>query len=184
MLYFQTWKVTLILLVCALGVILSLPNMFSPATLATWPSWIPSKQVSLGLDLRGGSYLLFEVDMAGVERDRLNNVVDDLRVQFRQANIGYAAGGFTVDADHIAFTPRDAGQMDAIRDIVRKVDAKLEVTVATNGDVVLKPDPAALDEQRQQAVKQSIEIVRRRQGCHRQDGPYDVPARRRGEQSG
>jgi protein-export membrane protein SecD len=149
MLYFQTWKVTLILLVCALGVILSLPNMFSPATLATWPSWIPSKQVSLGLDLRGGSYLLFEVDMAGVERDRLNNVVDDLRVQFRQANIGYAAGGFTVDADHIAFTPRDAGQMDAIRDIVRKVDAKLEVTVATNGDVVL-------------AVKQSIEIVRRR----------------------
>ncbi len=31
MLYFQTWKVTLILAVCALGVIFTLPNLFSPA---------------------------------------------------------------------------------------------------------------------------------------------------------
>jgi protein-export membrane protein SecD len=161
MLYFQPWKVLLIVVVCVLGVILALPNMFSQTTLAAWPSWVPSKQVSLGLDLRGGSYLLFEVDMAGVERDRLNNVVDDLRRQFQQAKIGYT-GGFTVDAQHIAFSPRDPSQMQDIRDIIRKIDAKLQITVAANGDVEIKPDEVALEDERQQAVKQSIEIVRRR----------------------
>ena len=38
MLYFQTWKVTLILAVCALGVLFSIPNLFSAATLERWPN--------------------------------------------------------------------------------------------------------------------------------------------------
>ena len=67
MLYFASWKVVLILGICALGVLFSLPNLFSPATLAALPSYIPHKQVSLGLDLRGGSYLLLEVDFAAAQ---------------------------------------------------------------------------------------------------------------------
>ncbi|MGH7061160.1 MAG: protein translocase subunit SecD, partial [Stellaceae bacterium] len=61
MLYFANWKVILICTVCALGVLLSLPNLFNPAFLAKLPEAVPHKQVSLGLDLRGGSYLLLEV---------------------------------------------------------------------------------------------------------------------------
>jgi SecD/SecF fusion protein len=53
MLYFATWKVLLICAVCALGVLLSLPNVFTPAQLAHVPRFIPHKQVALGLDLRG-----------------------------------------------------------------------------------------------------------------------------------
>ena len=41
-----------------------IPNLFSPQTVERWPAFLPKKQVSLGLDLRGGSYLLYEVDMA------------------------------------------------------------------------------------------------------------------------
>ena len=69
MLYFANWKIALICAVCALGVLLSLPNLLSSTFLARLPSWLPHKQVALGLDLRGGSYLLLEVDVAAAQRE-------------------------------------------------------------------------------------------------------------------
>ncbi len=85
MLYFPKWKVTLILAACFAGVMLTLPNLFSPQTVERWPGFLPKKQVSLGLDLRGGSYLLYEVDMRSVLTERLNRLVDELRNEFRTA---------------------------------------------------------------------------------------------------
>jgi len=76
MLYFANWKVLLICAVCALGVIASIPNLFTPAQLAHLPSFIPHRQVALGLDLRGGSYLLLEVDVAAAQHDRLNSIIE------------------------------------------------------------------------------------------------------------
>src|SRR6266403_1535946 len=89
MLYFASWKVLLICAVCALGVIASLPNLFTPTQLAHLPNFIPHKQVALGLDLRGGSYLLLEVDVAAAQHEHLNTIVDNVRNALRDANIGY-----------------------------------------------------------------------------------------------
>ena len=47
------------------------------------------RQISLGLDLRGGSYLLLEVDLNTVVRERLESVVDGVRGKLRTANIRY-----------------------------------------------------------------------------------------------
>src|ERR1700736_3592318 len=91
MLYFASWKVTLICAVCALGVLLSLPNLFSPSVIARLPSFVPHKQVALGLDLRGGSYLLLQVDVAAAQRERLNSLTHSVRNALRDANIGYTA---------------------------------------------------------------------------------------------
>jgi len=68
MLYFANWKVLLICGACLLGVLLSLPNLFTPAQLSYLPHFIPKKQVALGLDLRGGSYLLLHVDVDAAQR--------------------------------------------------------------------------------------------------------------------
>ena len=43
MLYFANWKISLICAVCALGVILSIPNLFSPAQLDRLPSYLPAQ---------------------------------------------------------------------------------------------------------------------------------------------
>ena len=48
MLYFANWKITLICAVCALGVLLSLPNLFSPSLLAQLPSFLPHKPFLAG----------------------------------------------------------------------------------------------------------------------------------------
>src|SRR5258708_29339462 len=113
MLYFETWKITLTCAVCARGVLLSLPNLFSPSFLAHVPNWLPHKQVALGLDLRGGSYLLLEVDVAAAQRDRLNSIIDNVRNALRDANIGYT--GLNLAGHAIAFTTRQPGQTEPAR---------------------------------------------------------------------
>src|SRR5229473_1018043 len=160
MLYFPKWLVTLILGICALGVILSLPNLFSPQTLDALPGWVPKKQVSLGLDLRGGSHLLLEVDMGAVRRERFNALVDSLRSECRTARIGYT--GLNAEGDRVAFTLREPERLDDVRALVKKIDPEIDMAVAAGGDITLKPNPVALEARTRSAVEQSIEIVRRR----------------------
>ena len=84
MMYFSRLKIALILGVCVLGALLCLPNLLpAPA------SWLPWQQVHLGLDLRGGSYLLLEVDMATVVRERLDSIADGARTALRGKVTGY-----------------------------------------------------------------------------------------------
>ena len=160
MLYFQTWKLVLILGACLLGVIFALPNAFAPETVARWPSFLPHKQVSLGLDLRGGSHLLLEVDMGAVEKERLAGLVDEIRTQLTGAKIGYT--DLHADANHVAFTVRDLDRIKDVRDIVTKIDPDIDVQIAANGAASLTPNEVALTQRRASAVDQSIEIVRRR----------------------
>ncbi len=55
MLYFSRLKAAAILGACLLGVLLCLPNLWAAPN-----SWLPWRQIHLGLDLRGGSYLLMQ----------------------------------------------------------------------------------------------------------------------------
>ncbi|MCX7368023.1 MAG: protein translocase subunit SecD, partial [Alphaproteobacteria bacterium] len=86
MLHFARWKQAVILGVCLLGVLLCLPNLMPRSA---FPSWMEPRQISLGLDLRGGSYLLLEVDLNTVVRERLESAVDGVRGKLRTANIRY-----------------------------------------------------------------------------------------------
>jgi preprotein translocase subunit SecD len=160
MLYFPKWLVGLILGICALGVILTVPNLFPAQIVERWPDFLPKKQVSLGLDLRGGSYLLYQVDMQSVVRERLDNVLDGLREQFRTARIGYL--GLHSNGKQVSFTLRDPQRMDEVPGIVRKVDPDLNTSTGADGAVTLALNEVALKALDRQIVDQSIEIVRRR----------------------
>ena len=160
MLYFAGWKILLICAVCALGVLFSLPNLFNPAQLAFLPKQIPHRQVALGLDLRGGSYLLLEVDVAAAQRDHLNALVDSVRNGLRDAKIGYT--GLNVEGDTIVFSIRDAGRIEEARQILAKLDADMTVELAGDGAGTMRFSEAATESRRRQAVDQSIEIIRRR----------------------
>jgi len=82
MMYFSRLKTWLVLGTCILGVLLALPNLF-PAPAA----WVPWRTIHLGLDLRGGSYLLLEVDMNAVIHERLDSLADSARTSLRRAGI-------------------------------------------------------------------------------------------------
>lgn len=160
MLYFANWKVLLICVICALGVLLSAPNLLSSSELDRLPAFIPHKQVALGLDLRGGSYLLLEVDVAAAERERLNSLIDNVRNALLDANIGYT--GLAVKDDAIVFKLRQPERVDDARAALAKIDPDLVVTIAADGSGTVTFSPLATETRRRQAVDQSIEIIRRR----------------------
>jgi preprotein translocase subunit SecD len=160
MLYFAQWKVLLILGVCALGVLFSLPNLFTPAQLAWLPSFIPRKQVALGLDLRGGSYLLLEVDVAAAQNEQLNSTIDNVRDALRNAKIGYT--DLNVQNGTIVFTIRDQDRIDDARTALSKIDPSLSVEITPSGAGKMQFTAQATEQRRSQAVEQSIEIIRRR----------------------
>jgi preprotein translocase subunit SecD len=160
MLYFANWKVALIAAVCLLGVFLSLPNVLPSALLAGLPDAVPHQPVALGLDLRGGSYLLLRVDFGQEEAERLTGLVDNVREALRTANIGYT--GLGVHEEAITFTVRDLSRIDDAQTALAKIDPDLSVKIAPDGAGSLAFGAAAAEARQRQAVDQSIEIVRRR----------------------
>ena len=72
MLRFSSWKVALVLGICLLGLVYSLPNLFPRAQMERMPDWLPHEQINLGLDLQGGSHLLLEVQLGAVIRSAWN----------------------------------------------------------------------------------------------------------------
>ena len=67
MLFFTRWKALAILLTAFVVCLCAVPNFFPERMVKNWPSWA-QRHVVLGLDLQGGSHLLFEVDTGAVRK--------------------------------------------------------------------------------------------------------------------
>ena len=159
MIYFEKWKIVLIMVVCALGILYAAPNAVDRSLLEGLPDALPNKQISLGLDLQGGSHLLLEVEVAAVIKERLAALVDAARTELRRARIGYR--GLGILGKGIAFTVRDRKQLDDARRILRDLEPGADVT-EDGGRLVMELSEQALRDREAAAVSQSIEIVRRR----------------------
>ncbi|MBL28829.1 MAG: protein translocase subunit SecD [Rhodospirillaceae bacterium] len=177
MVRFERWKIALVVGILVLGVLFSLPNFFSRDAVESWPDWIPNKQISLGLDLQGGSHLLMEVEVGAVVRERLESLVDEARVRLRGDRIGYTGLGVSGNAVHL--TIRDTGQIDAAVEILRDIDRSVIVSSDPDGTVTLTLTEQAMTERQRSAVDQSIEIIRRRID---ETGTREPTIQRQGEQ--
>ena len=69
--------------------------------------------VHLGLDLRGGSYLLLEVDMKAVIKERLDGLVDGVRQALRPGAIFYQTLQAQPDQNRVLLQLRDPGKIEA-----------------------------------------------------------------------
>jgi SecD/SecF fusion protein len=170
MLHFARWKTAAILLVCLAGVLTSIPNLLPRAV---FPDWFPVRQVNLGLDLRGGSYLLLEVDLNTVVRERLDGMVDAARTRLRTANVRYVNLSADAASRRMGLRVTDPAQVPAAVAALRELANPIQTTTGQNVpdmDVTSLPDgqvwatltEAGLRAKASSAVEQSIEIVRRR----------------------
>lgn len=173
MLRFDPWKVILIALVSLAGFIYSAPNFFSEESLEGLPGWVPQRQIVLGLDLQGGSYLLLEVDTEAVLRERLDTILSDTRDALREARIGYTGLGKSGDAVSVRIRNAEDYEngLSALQDLAVDVAANpfsglpekdLIVEAGEGGRVTLQLSETARQQMSTAAVAQSIEIVRRR----------------------
>ncbi|MFL5336376.1 MAG: protein translocase subunit SecD [Geminicoccaceae bacterium] len=164
-----TWRTLVIAGVCLFAFLSLLPNFLSPAIRDSMPSWLPSRAITLGLDLQGGSYLLLEVDIEPVYRERLETMVNDVRAALRAARIGYR--GLGVQGEAVALTLTDPAQRDqALAEIEKLNQSSLSTAGRIRdfdvddqaGSIVLRLTDAKRNELRQSAISQSLEVVRRR----------------------
>ena len=160
MLYFGRAKTALILGVCVLGALLCLPNLL-PAPAA----WVPWRQVHLGLDLRGGSYLLLQVDMEAVRKERLDTILDRTRTALagKYRSLAEPAGERRVSVA-LRDPAQTAAAVEALKTLAINPDGGADFDIATLPDATLSltPNEVALRARASGAVQQSIEIVRRR----------------------
>ena len=166
MLYFTRLKTLLIIGICALGIIFILPDLTSRPV-----PFLPWQQVHLGLDLRGGSYLLMQVDMNAVVREELNGLVDEARSAMLAANLDYANLGADPKQDRVTLTLLNPSEAPAARaalsKLIQPVEAAggrpdLDLSIASTGAVALTLSRPALVAKATQAVAQSITIIQRR----------------------
>jgi preprotein translocase subunit SecD len=175
MLFFARWKVTLILLVCLAGIVLTAPNLLTREQAAALPRFLPHQQLNLGLDLRGGSHLLLEVDVTAVLKERVETLLEGARAELRRARINYIDLA-AVDRG-VSLKLREPAQMPQALEILRKLanpvggdgafglgTGRVDLTVngAPDGAITMVLSEQAVRERAGGAVQQSIEIVRRR----------------------
>ncbi len=161
MMYFSRLKTATILAVCVLGVLLCLPNLVAAPN-----GWLPWRQVRLGLDLRGGSYLLLEVDMAAVLKERLDSIADGARTVLRGKVTGYQPPVAQPPQNRVLIRMPPGPQQDDAVKLLRDAGngtgtAEYDVTAQGN-EIALGLSAIALKERATGAVVQSIEIIRRR----------------------
>ncbi len=167
MMYFSPFKTAMIIGACVLGLLLSLPNLF-PAPAA----WMPWRTIHLGLDLKGGSYLLLEVDMAAVIKERLDSLADSARQGLRRAGVAQFTVTPQPQQNRMTVRINDPALADKALTALRELAVvattgltsrpDLDFTTPSSGEIIVTLSPVALTDRATLAVEQSIEIVRRR----------------------
>lgn len=128
-------------------------------------SWLPQNQLVLGLDLRGGSHLLLDVDFETYAKDQMEMVSDAIRKELRAQRIGYknfSVRNVTNQGPTINLLLRKPEKdLDTMKKIVHRT-LKGGVVNAQEGKVQINYMPARLEELQEQVINQSIEIIRMR----------------------
>jgi preprotein translocase subunit SecD len=160
MTHFSTWKIILIVAFTAFGVLAAAPNLLSRSEAEALPAWLPHRQISLGLDLQGGSHLLLDVDTGVLIRERLENMVETMRADLRGARIRYQQLG--VSGNGVRVIIPDPDQRARAEESLRNLDAKAALESDDSGTLTLTLSPEEIAQREAAAVDQSLEIIRRR----------------------
>ena len=173
MLYFTKWKAAAILGAVLLGFLMALPNVLSPAVRQAIPDFLPSSPVTLGLDLRGGSHVLLEVDRADLEDQLARQLIGDIRQSLREERIRYSGLGRQNGSITVRIT--DAADVErayaALRDLAQPVSVGLfgqgntapEFEARREGNTIhFDFTTTGIEAKIDRAIDQSLEIVGQR----------------------
>ncbi|NKK64086.1 protein translocase subunit SecD [Rhizobium leguminosarum bv. viciae] len=164
------WLVVTYTVIILIGLLIALPNVLPQSVLQRVPAWLPHEQVSLGLDLRGGSHLVLEVDEADLTKERLQSLLQDTRRVLREKGIQPKA--VVRSQNQIVVTLADASQSDAavteLKTLANPISTGLsagqaDLDVTANGaTITVGFSRAGIAANVDNAVQQSLEVIRQR----------------------
>ena len=164
----------LIWLVVGIGALVAVPNLYTQNFRDSLPSILPSKPMTLGLDLQGGSHLLLQVDRESLVKDRLATLRDDARNLLRTDKIGYTDLAIQGDREvTLKLTNTNDAEVaqEALSGLADPVSSgmfgasgvnEVELELINGTDVSLKLTEEGITARLGSAVTQSIEVIGRR----------------------
>ena len=169
------WKTALILGTVLIAALFALPNVLSPAARDALPDFLPKKPIVLGLDLQGGSHLVWEVDKASLKKNLTTQLRGDVRQRlWTEKRIRHTIR--TQKDGSLLVTIADPARMDeaykALKELAQPVQVGLfgaggsapEIDIGRKGNnqFVLRFSEAGLENRIRSALEQAIEVIRRR----------------------
>jgi len=165
-LYFSKIKIFFIYTVITILTSFAILNFFNNTD-----NYFLKKNINLGLDLQGGSYLLLEIDAEPLIKQKLQNKLITLRQIFKKQKINY--GNLNIKNNRIIFMSNENDMEKFVKIFTNKENNKInsyfynyrsyEMDYSIlNNNVEINFSKYGLIEINKIALEQSIEIVRRR----------------------
>jgi preprotein translocase subunit SecD len=166
MLDFPRWKVFWIWALVAVGVLFSIPSLLQVLPQQErqyWPSFLPHSTINLGLDLAGGSHLLYQADVNDLTAKRIQGMEDTVATEMAK-DPAIQIGDISTNGGRLTFTVTDPHQVDAAVERMRSATQPVglsgnrdwDVGVVNTNQVVLTPTPGGT----QQALKDAMSVAR------------------------
>ena len=153
---YPLWKSLIVFLVISSGIIFSIPSILYQEDTE---NWFLENKINLGLDLQGGSYLLLEVQSDVLFKEELENISDSIRLISRNFQINLT--DINIQDDQISFRFMNSLKLEDIRKEFIKNYNNVNVVINNNILKVIINDNFKKSI-RESALKQSLEIVRKR----------------------
>jgi preprotein translocase subunit SecD len=131
------------------------------------PGWMRKlglKPMSLGLDLRGGVYFMYEVDVKGAVKQLLESMERDYRTMLRDERIPFS-GMQNDGVDSVKILLRTGADGPRVASLLRKRDPNLVIetdTLGEGGSVTVTLRPEQIKERQDFAIQQNITTLRNR----------------------
>lgn len=164
------------------GLFSALPNVLPDSLLQRLPAWYAANTLTLGLDLRGGSHLLLEVDTRNLLKEKNQDLTDQIGALLRQERIFHARP--EAGSQSLKVAPNNPADLARVRELLQpllkenagpgrsfSLDEKDGALVITAGNLFV-------ESLQRDAVERSLEVVRRRLN---ETGLVDPTITRQGE---
>ena len=181
------FRLFLILVICLSALLFASPNFFystvdrklnNPTQTSAWPNFMPSTLVKLGLDLRGGVYMLLEVKTDDVVNEKFDFLWSDIRrslVKKRKElgsirRIDSPSDQLKIEIGNqegISFAIQEIEEFNSSTELFSSrwsgsVTRELLEISSVNNTIIIKFSNEQMTALEKQVIDQSLEIIRRR----------------------
>jgi len=160
-------RLAIYLVAILFGILTALPNVLPPRVLAAIPDFLPKDKVTLGLDLRGGSHLVLEVDSSGLVREHIQGLLGQARQQLRREKIPMSLRrtdtAVYVTLNNVADSNRALPLLRQLANPIGTMGATdIEFSRPSSTQIVMSMNREGVRDRVNAATEQSLEIIRRR----------------------
>ncbi len=153
---YPIWKSFTVISLVLLGIIFAIPSIIYNENSE---NWFLKNKINLGLDLQGGSYLLLEVQLDVLYNEELENFSDSVRLISRDQAAKIEQ--IVIAENDVIVTFSDISKIKDIRDSFFQMYRGISLQI-NNNKLIIKLNDDYKKTIQDSAIKQSLEIVRKR----------------------